>query len=160
MLLNTDGKQLLSEALYLYGVLLLLVDERIEGIVRERMLISYLRYKVRLREAVVVGWVGGGLTWLVRTSEGLTWSTIAIGTHARAAKHRRGVQAVALDGLHSALGQEARQLPRGVFCAVRESPLAACGRRLYCSIRMLDAAHFLSVYMYAYVRTYMCAYGV
>eukprot|EP01114_Cavostelium_apophysatum_P004875 TRINITY_DN1530_c0_g1_i1.p1 TRINITY_DN1530_c0_g1~~TRINITY_DN1530_c0_g1_i1.p1 ORF type:complete len:883 (+),score=302.78 TRINITY_DN1530_c0_g1_i1:200-2848(+) len=45
ILLNNDGKQLLAEALYLYGVMLLLMDERIEGLTRERMLISYLRYK-------------------------------------------------------------------------------------------------------------------
>ncbi|XP_033124935.1 WASH complex subunit 5-like [Anneissia japonica] len=44
VLLNEDGKQLLCEALYLYGVMLLLVDMRIEGIVRERMLVSYHRY--------------------------------------------------------------------------------------------------------------------
>lgn len=46
MLLNNDGKQLLAEAIYLYGVMLTLLDELIEGPVRERMLISYLRYKV------------------------------------------------------------------------------------------------------------------
>jgi WASH complex subunit strumpellin len=34
----------MAEALYLYGVMLLLLDQRIEGIVRERMLISTLRY--------------------------------------------------------------------------------------------------------------------
>ncbi len=45
-MLNGDGKQLLAEALYRYGVLLMLLDELIEGSVRERMLISYLRYKV------------------------------------------------------------------------------------------------------------------
>ncbi|XP_071964498.1 WASH complex subunit 5-like [Antedon mediterranea] len=44
VLLNEDGKQLLCEALYLYGVMLILVDMRIEGIVRERMLVSYHRY--------------------------------------------------------------------------------------------------------------------
>jgi WASH complex subunit strumpellin len=43
--MNVDGKQLLSEAAYLYGVMLILLDERIEGAVRERLLISYLRYK-------------------------------------------------------------------------------------------------------------------
>lgn len=45
MLLNTDGKQLLAEAIYLYGIMLILLDEKIEGLVRERMLIAYLRYK-------------------------------------------------------------------------------------------------------------------
>lgn len=45
LLLNVDGKQLLSEAVYLYGIMLILLDEKIEGLVRERMLIAYLRYK-------------------------------------------------------------------------------------------------------------------
>lgn len=45
VLLNVDGKQLLSEALFLYGVMLLLADERIPGPIRERMLVSYLRYQ-------------------------------------------------------------------------------------------------------------------
>lgn len=45
VLLNTDGKQLLAEALYLYGVMMLLMDERIDGIVRERMLVAFYRYK-------------------------------------------------------------------------------------------------------------------
>ena len=31
--MSNAGKQLLSEALYLYGVMLLLLDERIEGLV-------------------------------------------------------------------------------------------------------------------------------
>lgn len=48
ILLNEEGKQLLAEALYLYGVMLTLLDNRIEGPVRERMLISYFRYKVPL----------------------------------------------------------------------------------------------------------------
>ena len=34
-----------SEALYLYGVILLVVDLKVEGSVRERMLVSYHRYK-------------------------------------------------------------------------------------------------------------------
>lgn len=46
ILLNNDGKQLIAEALYLFGVMLTLLDEFIEGPVRERMLIAYLRYKV------------------------------------------------------------------------------------------------------------------
>lgn len=44
VLLNEDGKQLLCESLYLYGVMLLVVDMKIEGRVRERMLVSYHRY--------------------------------------------------------------------------------------------------------------------
>lgn len=45
MLVNPQGKQLLAEALYMYGVMLLLMDIKIPGIVRERMLMSYYRYK-------------------------------------------------------------------------------------------------------------------
>uniref|UniRef100_A0A8D1PH70 WASH complex subunit 5 n=1 Tax=Sus scrofa TaxID=9823 RepID=A0A8D1PH70_PIG len=44
VLLNEDGKQLLCEALYLYGVMLLVIDQKIEGEIRERMLVSYYRY--------------------------------------------------------------------------------------------------------------------
>lgn len=33
------------EALYLYGVMLLVIDQKIEGEVRERMLVSYYRYR-------------------------------------------------------------------------------------------------------------------
>lgn len=33
----------MSESVYLYGVILLLLDQRIEGVVRERMLVCYLR---------------------------------------------------------------------------------------------------------------------
>ena len=45
VLLDEDGKQLICEVLYLYGVMLLLMDSRIEGAVRERMLIAYYRHK-------------------------------------------------------------------------------------------------------------------
>lgn len=38
-----EGKQLLSEALYLYGVMLLLLEEKVPGFVRERMLIALYR---------------------------------------------------------------------------------------------------------------------
>lgn len=41
---NLDGKQLLSEAIYVYGVMLLVIDMRIPGMVRERILVSYHRY--------------------------------------------------------------------------------------------------------------------
>jgi len=53
ILLNNDGKQLLAEALYLYGVMLLLMDEVIDGVVRERILISYLRYKGHAEEPLL-----------------------------------------------------------------------------------------------------------
>ena len=45
VLLNDDGKQLMCEALYLYGVMLMVIDQKIEGMVRERMLVSYYRYR-------------------------------------------------------------------------------------------------------------------
>lgn len=44
VLLNNDGKQLMCESLYLYGVMLLFVDMKFEGEIRERMLVSYHRY--------------------------------------------------------------------------------------------------------------------
>uniref|UniRef100_A0A8C5BIS2 WASH complex subunit 5 n=1 Tax=Gadus morhua TaxID=8049 RepID=A0A8C5BIS2_GADMO len=44
VIINEDGKQLLCEALYLYGVMLTVIDQKIEGEVRERMLVSYYRY--------------------------------------------------------------------------------------------------------------------
>eukprot|EP01094_Clydonella_sp_ATCC50884_P026383 TRINITY_DN7212_c0_g1_i1.p1 TRINITY_DN7212_c0_g1~~TRINITY_DN7212_c0_g1_i1.p1 ORF type:complete len:1153 (+),score=449.83 TRINITY_DN7212_c0_g1_i1:73-3531(+) len=45
VLLNPDGKALIAEAIYLFGTMLTLLDERIGGVVRERILISFLRYK-------------------------------------------------------------------------------------------------------------------
>jgi len=51
MLLNEEGKQLLCEALYLYGVMLLVVDLHIEGVIRERMLVSYYRYSAQQSSA-------------------------------------------------------------------------------------------------------------
>ena len=40
---DVDGKQLMCEALYLYGVMLLLLEERIPGHVREKMLVAVIR---------------------------------------------------------------------------------------------------------------------
>ena len=45
VLLDEDGKQLICEVLYLYGVLLLLMDQKIDGAVRERIMIAYYRHK-------------------------------------------------------------------------------------------------------------------
>ena len=45
ILRNHDGKQLAAEAIFLYGVIMILMDEMVEGSVRERLLVSYLRYK-------------------------------------------------------------------------------------------------------------------
>lgn len=47
VLLNEDGKQLMCEALFLCGVILLVIDQKIEGVVRERMLVSYYRYSAQ-----------------------------------------------------------------------------------------------------------------
>lgn len=45
ILQDDSGKQLLCEAFYLYCVILTLMDTLIEGPVRERLIMSYLRYK-------------------------------------------------------------------------------------------------------------------
>ncbi|EDW17091.1 uncharacterized protein Dmoj_GI16698 [Drosophila mojavensis] len=44
VLQDEEGKQLLCESLYLYGVILLVLDLHIPGDVRERLLIAYYRY--------------------------------------------------------------------------------------------------------------------
>jgi len=44
LLTDEIGKQLIIESLYLYGVMLTLMDRRIDGLVRERMLVCVLRY--------------------------------------------------------------------------------------------------------------------
>lgn len=43
---HPEGKQLLAESLYLYGIMLLVIDLRIDGVIRDRMLVSYYRYTV------------------------------------------------------------------------------------------------------------------
>jgi WASH complex subunit strumpellin len=45
VLASSDGRQLMVEALFLYGVMLLVLDTRIDGAVRERMLVAYYRWK-------------------------------------------------------------------------------------------------------------------
>jgi WASH complex subunit strumpellin len=45
VLLDTEGKQLCAEALYLYGCMLMLLDVRIAGPCRERLVVAYYRYK-------------------------------------------------------------------------------------------------------------------
>nr|XP_023013029.1 WASH complex subunit 5 [Leptinotarsa decemlineata] len=42
--IDVEGKQVMCEALYLYGLMLLIVDTHLEGIIRERLLVSYYRY--------------------------------------------------------------------------------------------------------------------
>ncbi|CAD7002477.1 unnamed protein product [Ceratitis capitata] len=44
VLQDGEGKQLMCEALYLFGTMLLLLDYHIPGVIRERLLISYYRY--------------------------------------------------------------------------------------------------------------------
>lgn len=45
ILVNQDGKQLMCEIFYLFGVMLLLLDYKIGGRVREYLIVSYIRYK-------------------------------------------------------------------------------------------------------------------
>ncbi|CAJ1027996.1 Hereditary spastic paraplegia protein strumpellin, putative [Leishmania lindenbergi] len=42
---SLDGQQLLCELYHLYGVMLLLMDHKIGGLVRERIIVSYVRYR-------------------------------------------------------------------------------------------------------------------
>ena len=42
---NVEGKQLVAESVYLLGTMLLLLDRKIPGPVRERMLVAVFRYK-------------------------------------------------------------------------------------------------------------------
>ncbi|CAF0738574.1 unnamed protein product [Brachionus calyciflorus] len=44
VLFNQDGKQLIIESVYLYGLMLLIVDLKFEGTIREKLLIAYVRY--------------------------------------------------------------------------------------------------------------------
>lgn len=48
---DEDGKQLLCEAVYVYGVILLTIDQKIEGQIRERLLVSFFRYSVQLNNS-------------------------------------------------------------------------------------------------------------
>jgi WASH complex subunit strumpellin len=45
LLQHPEGKKLMVEAIYLLGVMLLLMDIKIPGAIRERLLVSYYRYK-------------------------------------------------------------------------------------------------------------------
>ncbi|XP_076752994.1 WASH complex subunit strump isoform X1 [Xylocopa sonorina] len=47
IMLNEEGRQLMCEAVYLYGVMLLLVDYHFDGSIRERLLVSYYRYNAQ-----------------------------------------------------------------------------------------------------------------
>ncbi len=45
ILLNEEGKRLLVEVFYLYGVMLLMLDRQVPSLARERLVVCYLRYK-------------------------------------------------------------------------------------------------------------------
>lgn len=45
VLVHPDGKQLICEIYYLYGVMLLLLDVKMGGKIREYLIVSYIRYK-------------------------------------------------------------------------------------------------------------------
>ncbi|KAL7298837.1 hypothetical protein TKK_0008576 [Trichogramma kaykai] len=47
VMMNEEGKQLICEAIYLYGIMLLSVDCYFDGQIRERLLVSYYRYNVQ-----------------------------------------------------------------------------------------------------------------
>ncbi|XP_066254336.1 WASH complex subunit 5 isoform X1 [Euwallacea similis] len=47
---DNEGKQLLCESLFLYGLMLIAIDAHIDGIIRERLLISYNRYTPQRRD--------------------------------------------------------------------------------------------------------------
>ncbi len=47
VLFNQDGKQLLAESVYLYGLMLLIGDTKFESGIRERLLIGYIRYSAQ-----------------------------------------------------------------------------------------------------------------
>ncbi|ETO29781.1 hypothetical protein RFI_07339 [Reticulomyxa filosa] len=53
LLTDTDGVQLISEGIYLYGVMLLLLDLKIAGHVREKIVMMYYRYKPSLVESSI-----------------------------------------------------------------------------------------------------------
>ena len=43
VLLDVDGKQLLTEGVYLYGTMLLMMERHIPGKIREKMIIAFYR---------------------------------------------------------------------------------------------------------------------
>uniref|UniRef100_A0A914WC89 WASH complex subunit strumpellin n=1 Tax=Plectus sambesii TaxID=2011161 RepID=A0A914WC89_9BILA len=44
---NIEGKQLLTESLYLYGVMLMVLDQKLPGQTRERLLVAYHRFNAQ-----------------------------------------------------------------------------------------------------------------
>lgn len=49
LLADMEGKQLLIELTYAHGVLLLLLDQRMDPKVKEHIVVSFYRYRVRAR---------------------------------------------------------------------------------------------------------------
>ena len=49
LMLHPEGKQLMCEVVYLWGVMLLLMDFHIPGVIRERLIVSYYRYEGQAR---------------------------------------------------------------------------------------------------------------
>ena len=49
VMLDVDGKRLMCEALYLLGVMLIFMDLRIPGPIREVLIIAHFRHKVSVR---------------------------------------------------------------------------------------------------------------
>jgi WASH complex subunit strumpellin len=47
ILMDNEGKQLMAEAFFLYGIMLLLMDMKIPGAAREKMIVAYYRYNGR-----------------------------------------------------------------------------------------------------------------
>lgn len=76
LLVNNDGKQLMAECQYLLGVMLLLMDSELPSLIRERMIISYFRYKVTCCLCRLIVWCSSGRAiyhHLLVSS--LTWSS-------------------------------------------------------------------------------------
>ena len=44
VLLDVDGKQLMCEGVYLYGIMLIMLEKHIPGPIREKMIIAFYRY--------------------------------------------------------------------------------------------------------------------
>ena len=70
--MGADGKQLMTEAIYLYGVMLLVMDITIPGIVRERLIVCYYRYKVRCESVFCL--LGCSLSFFLSNSLSLSLS--------------------------------------------------------------------------------------
>eukprot|EP01083_Nonionella_stella_P102334 291036_1 len=50
---DTDGCQLIAEAIYLYGVMLLIMDKHLPGVVREKLIVAYYRWKGSIIDSTI-----------------------------------------------------------------------------------------------------------